>query len=65
MAAPGYTSPRPSGSISARRRQLLPDWRKTRAIELAPKNWRETLAKPETQALLDELRLLRDEDASA
>ncbi|MBI2307908.1 MAG: IS66 family transposase [Rhodocyclales bacterium] len=44
---------------------LLPDWRKTRAIELAPKNWRETLAKPATQALLDELRLLRDENASA
>lgn len=37
---------------------LLPSWAEDRALELAPKNWPATLAKPETQARLAELRLL-------
>jgi transposase len=44
---------------------LLPGWKTSRALELAPKNWRETLAKPETQARLNELRLLRDDAPTA
>jgi hypothetical protein len=37
---------------------LLPSWPKQRALELAPKNWQSTLARPETQERLAELRLL-------
>jgi hypothetical protein len=37
---------------------LLPSWPKHRALELAPKYWRETSAKPETQDKLVELRLI-------
>ena len=37
---------------------LLPLWRKSHVIELAPAYWRETLARPETQRLLAELSLL-------
>ena len=37
---------------------LLPAWSKNRVIELAPANWAATLAQPETQRLLGELRLL-------
>jgi transposase len=40
---------------------LLPGWPVNRVLDLAPKNWRETLTRPETQARLDELRLLRDD----
>lgn len=37
---------------------LLPSWRQTQVIELAPSNWRATLARPETQRLLAELSLI-------
>ena len=37
---------------------LLPGWSQTQVIELAPSNWRATLARPETQRLLAELSLL-------
>jgi len=36
---------------------LLPAWKQTRVLELAPANWKETLARDDTQALLKELRL--------
>jgi hypothetical protein len=38
---------------------LLPAWPKSRVLELAPANWRETLEKPETQEKLKGLRLIR------
>jgi transposase len=37
---------------------LLPVWLKSQVIELAPANWRATLARPETQRILAELSLL-------
>jgi transposase len=37
---------------------LLPAWKLSAVIELAPHRWRETLQQPETQRLLAELRLL-------
>jgi transposase len=37
---------------------LLPSWPKQRVLELAPKNWPSTLARPETQERLAELRLI-------
>jgi hypothetical protein len=39
---------------------LLPGWPVNRVLDLSPKCWRDTLAKPETRQLLDRLRLLRD-----
>lgn len=36
---------------------LLPGWSQERVLELAPKYWKATLAKPETQARLSQLRL--------
>jgi transposase len=44
---------------------LLPGWPKSRALELSPKHSRATLARPETQTRLAELRLLRDDDDQA
>lgn len=38
---------------------LLPSWPKSRVLELAPANWRETLEKPETQQKLKGLQLIR------
>jgi transposase len=37
---------------------LLPSWPQQRVLELAPKNWRATLARPDTQERLAELRLI-------
>jgi transposase len=38
---------------------LLPSWPKSRALELAPAYWRETLEKPETREKLKGLQLIR------
>lgn len=38
---------------------LIPSWTKSRVLELAPANWRETLQKPETQEKLKRLQLIR------
>lgn len=37
---------------------LLPSWPQQRVLELAPKNWRATLARPDTQESLAQLRLI-------
>ena len=37
---------------------LLPDWPRDRVLELAPKYWAATRARPETQRRLDDLQLL-------
>ncbi len=38
---------------------LLPEWDQTKVLQLSPKHWPETAARPQTQALLDELDLFR------
>lgn len=38
---------------------LLPEWKKSRALELAPMNWKETLKKPETIEHLERVQLIR------